>query len=109
MILAGAIDKGLILTIFIAIITSVISAIYYLVLIKNMFFENTEYKLNTNLYNNIKKNIITYLRNNNNIITPNNVVISSYLSSIISIITLIIIMFMFFDQELIRLIYIITL
>jgi NADH-ubiquinone oxidoreductase chain 2 len=109
MILAAAINKGYILTIFIAIITSVISAIYYLVIVKNIFFETSQFKLNTSLYNNIKKNINMYLMNNNKTITPNNIIISSYLSSVISIITLIITIFMFFDQELIRLIYVITL
>jgi NADH-ubiquinone oxidoreductase chain 2 len=83
MILTAALNEGLFLITLIAIITSVISAVYYLVIIKNMFFEKSEYKLN----------------NKNNFLFT----ISSYYSLIISIITLLIILFIFFDNELIYL------
>ena len=88
MILTSAINNGFIFTTIIAIITSVISAVYYLVIIKMIFFEESNYTLNKKLLN-------------------ENFVISSYYSFMISILTLLITLFMFFDQELIRLIYII--
>ena len=88
MILTSAINNGFIFTTIIAIITSVISAVYYLVIIKMIFFEESNYTLNNKLLN-------------------ENFVISSYYSFMISILTLLITLFMFFDQELIRLVYII--
>jgi NADH-ubiquinone oxidoreductase chain 2 len=90
MILTAAINNGFILTTFIAILTSVISAVYYLIIIKIMFFEQSNYVLN----------------NNNNLFNkPNHTyIISSYFSFIISVFTLLITLFMFFDQELLRLI-----
>jgi NADH-ubiquinone oxidoreductase chain 2 len=88
MILTAAINNGFIFTTFIAIITSVISAVYYLVIIKTIFFEKSNYILND-------KPLV------------DNLVLSSYFSFIISFLTLLITLFMFFDQELIRLINII--
>jgi len=90
MILTAAINNGFILTTFIAILTSVISAVYYLIIIKIMFFEQSNYVLN----------------NKNNLFNkPNHTyIISSYFSFIISVFTLLITLFMFFDQELLRLI-----
>jgi NADH-ubiquinone oxidoreductase chain 2 len=96
MVLIAALDKGYIFITFIAILTSVISAVYYLVLVRFMFFEKSLYKLNNDIY---KSKFY---------INPNNVSMSSYLSFVISILTLFILLFMFFDQELIRLIYVIT-
>ena len=51
MILSAAIDNGYIFMSLIAILTSVISAVYYLVIIKYMFFEKNEYKINNKLIN----------------------------------------------------------
>jgi NADH-ubiquinone oxidoreductase chain 2 len=103
MILTVAIDKGFVLIVIIAIITSVISAVYYLVLIKNLYFEKTEYKLNNKIIQNINK-----YAQSNNYIKYNNIIVSSCLSLTISIITLIIILFIIFNYEIIKLIYIIT-
>jgi NADH-ubiquinone oxidoreductase chain 2 len=103
MILTVAIDKGFIFTVIIAIITSVISAVYYLVLIKNIYFEKTEYKLNNKIIQNINKHAEV-----NNYIKHDNIIISSCLSLIISIITLIIMFFIIFNYEIIKLIYMIT-
>jgi len=88
MILTSAINNGFIFTTIIAILTSVISAVYYLVIIKMIFFEESNYSLNNKSVN-------------------EKYVISSYYSLIISILTLLITLFMFFDQELIRLVNII--
>jgi len=85
MILSAAINTNLVFIVILAIITSVISAVYYLIIIKIMFFENGDYKLNNIIYN-------------------NNYEISSFYSLIISLISLILILFLFFDQDLIKLI-----
>ena len=103
MILTVAIDKGFIFTVIIAIIASVISAVYYLILIKNIYFEKTEYKYNEKIIQNINKNVKM-----NNYVKHENIILSSSLSLIISIITLIIMLFIFFNYEIIKLIYIIT-
>jgi hypothetical protein len=47
MILSSALDNGYIFMCLIAILTSVVSAVYYLYIIKHMFFEKSEYKINT--------------------------------------------------------------
>jgi NADH-ubiquinone oxidoreductase chain 2 len=91
MILTTAIDNGFIFITFISIITSVISATYYLIIIKMIFFEKSDYILNNNILIN----------------KVNNYTIASHFSFTISIFTLLIILFMFFDQEILRLIYII--
>jgi NADH-ubiquinone oxidoreductase chain 2 len=96
MVLIAALDKGYIFITLVAILTSVISAVYYLVLVKFMFFEKSIYKLNNEIY---KSKLF---------INPYNVSMSSYLSFTIAVLTLFILLFMFFDQELIRLIYVIT-
>lgn len=103
MILTAAIDKGFIFTVIIAIITSVISAVYYLILIKNIYFQKSDYKLNNKILQNINKNVQI-----KNYIQYDNIILSSSLSLTVSIITLMIIFFMFFDYEIIKLIYIIT-
>jgi len=69
MVLKVAISKGYIFISLIAILTSVISAVYYLMIIKQMFFDNSSYK---------------YPYKFNNI----NITISEYLVDIISILTL---------------------
>ena len=94
MVLLAALDKGYIFISLIGILTSVISAVYYLVLVKVMFFEKSIYSSGEELYKNQ--------------FSPNIISMSSYLSFAISILTLFILLFMFFDQELIRLVYIIT-
>jgi NADH-ubiquinone oxidoreductase chain 2 len=85
MILTAAINNGFIFITFVAILTSVISAAYYLFLIKVIFFDESQYMLNNKSYN-------------------SNYSISNYYSLIISILTLIVTLFLFFDQEIIRLI-----
>ena len=103
MILTAAIDKGFVFTVIIAIITSVVSAVYYLVLIKNIYFEKTEYKYNNKIIQSINKNVEI-----NNYIKSNNIILSGCLPLIISIITLLIMFFIFFNYEIIKLIYIVT-
>jgi NADH-ubiquinone oxidoreductase chain 2 len=87
MVLSAALDKGLIFLSLVAILTSVIGGIYYLSIIKEMFFSLPEYKVNK-LFENIGDKINT-----------NNISISSPISFIISSITLIILLFLFMNKE----------
>jgi NADH-ubiquinone oxidoreductase chain 2 len=88
----------------VAILTSVISAAYYLAIIKQMFFDKPDYTLNTELDNFnadgllTEKNIIIKKVN----IKINNIVISSSLSLSISIITFIVTLFIFIPEELLN-------
>jgi NADH-ubiquinone oxidoreductase chain 2 len=105
MILSAAIDNGYIFMSLVAILTSVISAVYYLAIIKQIFFDKPDYTINeelTNLHAEgllVEKNTINKKVN----ITINNIVLSSSLSLSISIITLVIALFIFIPQELLGL------
>jgi NADH-ubiquinone oxidoreductase chain 2 len=101
MVLSAALDNGYIFLTLIAILTSVISAVYYLNIIKKVFFDESEYKINPILTNMdmyasvIKDDIITKKL----IYKYNNIVLSSSLTISISILTLIILLFIFMPQE----------
>lgn len=106
MVLSAALDKGLIFLSLIAILTSVIGAIYYLSIIKEMFFSLPEYKLNTLLKNLNFEGFITKkgssdaVANQSNVMFNfNNIVLSSPISFIISNITLVILLFLFMNKE----------
>ena len=101
MVLSAAIDNGYIFMSLVAILTSVISAVYYLIVIKEIFFYKTDYIINPwlELFNadgliTDKDWIIQEIK-----IKRENVVLSSSLSLSISIITLIITLFIFIPQE----------
>lgn len=105
MVLSAAIDKGYIFLSLIAILTSVIGAVYYLNVIKEIYFysgASTEYKINP-LFKNYKLNGDILDRNNNIIksITFNykNITMSSSVSITISIITLVVLLFIFMNKE----------
>jgi NADH-ubiquinone oxidoreductase chain 2 len=105
MVLSAALDSGYIFLALVAILTSVISAVYYLNIIKQVFFDKSEYKVNPeletlNLHGNLTKNNTLILRLN---FKANSIILSSYLTITISILTLIILLFMFIPQVLIRL------
>jgi NADH-ubiquinone oxidoreductase chain 2 len=102
MVLSAALDKGLIFLSLIAILTSVIGAIYYLSIIKEMFFSLPDYKINPLLENLVLKGNV--LDNNQKIINKlnfnyKNIAISSPISFVISIITLVILLFLFMNKE----------
>lgn len=102
MVLSAALDKGLIFLSLIAILTSVIGAIYYLSIIKEMFFSLPEYKFNTLLENKtLKGTIVNKKKTNVKSInfSYNNIVLSSPISFVISNITLIILLFLFMNKE----------
>jgi NADH-ubiquinone oxidoreductase chain 2 len=103
MVLSAALDKGLIFLSLVAILTSVIGAIYYLSLIKEMFFSKPEYKFNSSLENvEFKGTLVSSNKKTTNKeikITYKDVVLSSPISFIISWITLVILMFIFMNKE----------
>lgn len=81
MVLSAALDKGYIFLTYIAIIVSVISAVYYLNIIRQMFFETNNLESNNHLL------IIEKISNKQDI------VINSSLTITTSIITLVIVLF----------------
>ena len=101
MILSSALDNGNIFMCLIAILTSVISAVYYLYIVKHMFFEKSKSLWNTTLFTfgNTKKEENPFL----NIIT-----LSSLLSCIISILSLTILLFIFLYHEIYSLVNILS-
>ncbi len=101
MVLSAALDSGYVFLALIAILTSVISAVYYLGIIKQVFFDKSEYTLNPDfrdlsLYGTVvNKNIllekVTF--------KVDSIVLSSCLTITISTLTLIILLFIFTPQE----------
>jgi NADH-ubiquinone oxidoreductase chain 2 len=99
MVLSSALDSGYLFLVLIAILTSVIGAVYYLNIIKKMYFDDNEYKIYTP---SIFYNIQYYNKRNSEGINLNNITISSYLSIIISILTLTILLFILAPKELLN-------
>ena len=102
MILSAALDKGLVFLSLVAILTSVIGAVYYLSIIKEMFFSKPDYKVNTLFENLVLKGNV--MDNNQKVIKNvsfkyNNIAISSPISFVISTITLVILLFLFMNKE----------
>jgi len=101
MVLSAAIDNGYVFMALIAILTSVISAVYYLNIIKQVFFDRAEYKINPeveslNLHGNIIRNNVLKEKLT---FKSHSIVLSSYLTITISILTLVILLFIFLPQE----------
>jgi NADH-ubiquinone oxidoreductase chain 2 len=109
MVLSAALDKGLIFLSLIAILTSVIGGVYYLGIVKEMFFSLPEYKINPLLENLVLKgNVLAGTYSNNNKVVKDslptnfnykNITISSPISFVISTITLVILLFLFINKE----------
>jgi len=102
-ILSAAIDSGYIFITLVAILTSVVSGVYYLNIVKQMFFDKPDYKLNPALDNiNLHASISS---NKNNVLINqltfklNNIVLSSSLTITISVLTLVILLFMILPQQ----------
>jgi len=117
MILSAALDSGYVFMSLVAIITSVIGAVYYLNLIKQIFFFNHDYSTNPAI---IKDNGYIHLtgytstRYNKKIVkkitfSPESIKISSSLSSIISIVTLLLVLFINMPSEWFNIVSILTL
>ena len=121
MVLSAALDSGYIFITLIAILTSVISAVYYLNIIKQIFFDKSEYIVDPEVKNtsiqgsivkaNTLKNILSMRTLHDSDATTvelqevkvtfniKNVVLSSSLTLTISILTLIILLFILVPQE----------
>lgn len=101
MVLSAALKDGYIFLSLVAILTSVISAVYYLAVIKEIFFEKPGYKLNKE-FETTDKNVI-YLESYKSIIPVgfnlDNIVLSSHLTITVSILTLILLLFIFAVNE----------
>lgn len=110
MVLSAALDSGYVFLTLIAILTSVISAVYYLGVIKQIFFDEHEYKLNQDLQDTkFKASVVSSI--NYELLTKyginvdrfsfniNNIVLSSSLTITISILTLTLLLFIFTPQE----------
>jgi NADH-ubiquinone oxidoreductase chain 2 len=91
MILSAALDNGYVFLTLIAIITSVISAVYYLVIVKSIFFDSQSYSLSYRL-----KTIQIEEDSNSDVYGSG---VASHLSFSVSLFTLLITLFMFFETE----------
>ena len=105
-VFSSALDNGYIFISLVAIITSVISAVYYLAIIKQIFFYEPDYIINTELMDFSAKGLVTKDSNNDVgnagekvVIQMNSIVISSYLSLTISVITFVITLFILIPQH----------
>jgi NADH-ubiquinone oxidoreductase chain 2 len=101
MVLSAALDNGYVFISLIAILTSVIGAVYYLNVIKYVFFHYPDYQINytsneiLDVSNSKNTNYSSNILSNNNNIT----IISSPFSITIAIITLIILLFLLMNKE----------
>jgi NADH-ubiquinone oxidoreductase chain 2 len=100
MVLSAALDNGYIFLSLVAILTSVIGGVYYLNIVKEIFFYKPQYKINP-LLGNFNGNI--YDKKNTLIksfaFNYKNITMSSPMAITISIITLVILLFMFMNKE----------
>jgi NADH-ubiquinone oxidoreductase chain 2 len=107
MVLSAALDNGYIFLTLVAILTSVISAVYYLNIINQVFFDKPDYYLNPaiadlSMYASIpsKDTKNTFLVESESITYKHdNIILASYLTITISILTLIISLFVLMPQE----------
>ena len=102
MVLSSALDKGYIFLAVVAIIASVISALYYLNVIKQVFFDKHKYIINNSLKN-LKFNAYISYINSNKIskfkgLNHSNIVLSSCFALTISFFTYVILGFMFYPK-----------
>jgi NADH-ubiquinone oxidoreductase chain 2 len=101
MVLSAALDSGYVFLALVAILTSVISAVYYLNIIRQVFFDKSDYKINpelqeVKLHGNIIKNNVLLQKLT---FKTNNIMLSSSLTITISILTLVILLFIFIPNE----------
>lgn len=104
MVLSAALDNGYFFLSLIAIITSVIGAVYYLNVIKEIFFYSPEHEVNP-ILNESDSTLKSRIFNEKNVLIRSvllkgrNVFISSPFSITISIITNVILLFIFMNKE----------
>ena len=98
MVFSAALQNGFVFLALIAVITSVISAVYYLNVVKFMFFEEQPYNYSKELFN-APAHIIDNNKEVESKFSYTNVSLSNALSIPISILTLIIVLFMFTPDQ----------
>jgi NADH-ubiquinone oxidoreductase chain 2 len=108
MVLSAALDEGYIFMTLLGIITSVIGAVYYLNLVKLIFFDKSDYEKNQLSYNqitstSINKSISTS-KDENNYKLENYITINGGLSIIISVLTMLILLFIYVPGEWFRIV-----
>jgi NADH-ubiquinone oxidoreductase chain 2 len=104
MVLSAALDSGYVFMALVAILTSVISAVYYLNIIKQIFFYQPDYKINEDtknlsLHANIVRDYSFTAESEKLTFKVDSIVLSSPLTLTISSLTLIIVIFMFIPGE----------
>ena len=114
MVLSAALDNGYVFLTLVAIFTSVISAAYYLGIIKQIFFDNNEYKLSEDFENVIFRGEIAPILFNNKVgktfkFNLHNITLASSLSITISILSLILLLFMLNSGDLLHAVQILAL
>ena len=102
MVLSSALDSGYVFLGFIAILTSVIGAVYYLTIIKEIFFFKSEYRSDLYLKNLVLYCIILYKNITENYKTKAKIVLSASLTITVSYLSLIISLFIFIPKEWLR-------
>ena len=103
MVFSAALQEGFIFLTLIGVLTSVISAVYYLFIVKTMFFSEHSYTKITHLYKKLFSGIPALVLQNNKVVDNiqfnNKPSLSSSLSITISMLTLIILLFMLMPNE----------
>lgn len=103
LVLSAALDNGYFFMALLAVITSVVGGVYYLNIIKEVFFITSDHKINPILLENINIGVRVFDRFNNLIksLTFNfkNIVISSTITVTISVVTLIVLLFIIINKE----------
>ena len=101
MVLSAALDSGYVFISLVAILTSVIGAVYYLNIIKQIFFDSQEYSVNTDVNSMSLQGSITKKNKvlQNLTFKINSVVLSKSLTITISILTLLTLLFIFMPDE----------
>lgn len=108
MIFSAALQEGFIFLTFIGILTSVISAVYYLFIVKTMFFDLSSYKYFDKLQDIKLSALVLQKKKVIKKIYYSKFVLSNSLSITISILTLIILLFIFIPNELLYISNILT-
>ncbi len=101
MVLSAALDSGYVFMDLVAILTSVISAVYYLNIIKQIFFDQPDYKINEEIRTlNFPGNIMSKeVVLDKFTFKAEDIILSSPLTITISILSLVILLFMFNPEE----------
>ena len=107
MVLSAALDKGYFFLTLIAIVTSVISTVYYLNIIKQMFFHNHDYKLseiikNIKFITKISSTLFKDKTNYNIEFRFSDIRLSSFFSITISVLTLTLLLFIYDSTNLLN-------